>query len=283
MSTTEPIVRVLSDAYVTIQFSERLDLADNLLVHRVARALGDASPTGVVEIVPSLNSLGVVFDRRRTTPAATADAVRAALEEAGDVTELPSRIFRIPVWYDDPWSSRIAEIYDVEHNLALVARENGCTPREAIDRHTGSEFWVTAVGFVPGCFWTVPLDASLGLSAPKYRTPRDRTPARAVGLAGLTTTIYPYPGPGGYQCIGRSAVEVYALGSADPLFPEDGVLVRPGDRHQYVAVDPFEYEEIRERVSAGSYEYDVTDGVFDISTWSSAGSAAPASSLEEIA
>lgn len=266
MSHPEPIIRHLGDAYVSIEFSDRFELVENLRVHRLARVLEESSIKGVVEVVASLRSLAVVLDRTATTPRTIEEAIREALGHLDEVTTLRSRLFELPVWYDDPWSKRIAEIYEVQDNLELVAEANGIDVQEAIARHTGTDFWVAAVGFVPGCFWSVALDESKALTAPKYRVPRDRTPSRAVALAGVTTTIYPYPGPGGYQCIGRCAVNVYELGSSNPLFPADGVLVRPGDRHRYVAVDPFEYEETWERVQAGTYEYRVNEEEFDVSS-----------------
>lgn len=283
MSHPEPIVRRLGDAYVAIEFSDRFELTENLRVHRLARVLEEQRPAGVVEVVASLRSLAVVLDRRRTTPQAVEDAIREGLTQIDEVTTLRSRLFELPVWYDDPWSKRIAELYEVQDNLELVAEANGVTVEEAIARHTGTDFWVAAVGFVPGCFWSVALDESQALTAPKYRVPRDRTPSRAVALAGVTTTIYPYPGPGGYQCIGRCAVDVYDRASDDPLFPADGVLVRPGDRHRYVAVDPFAYEETWERVQAGTYEYQVTEEAFDVGGLGAAEPAGVAPSVEESA
>lgn len=267
----EPIIRRLGDCYVTVEFGDTMDLSQNFRVHSLAAVLGRSAPAGVVEVVPHLRSLGVVLDRRTTSPQRIEEALADALGEIEEVATLPSRVFRLPVWYDDPWSERLAEQFEVEHNLDLVARENGLTRQEAIERHANTEQWVAAVGFVPGCFWTIALDPGRVLTAPKYRIPRDRTPSRALALAGITTTIYPYPGPGGYQCIGRCAVDVYRLGSENALFGPDGVLVRPGDRHVYVPVDPFEYEEIRERCAAGTYEYDVVEDEFAVPTPATAG------------
>lgn len=270
MIHAEPIVRSLGDACVTVEFADTMDLAQNMRVQALAQLLESMELRGVVEVVPNLRTLAVTLDRRATTPARVRDAVREALGGVTAIDRMASRLFKLPVWYDDPWSAAIARMYEVEDNLAFVAAHNGLTKEEAVARHAGTDHWVAAVGFVPGCFWTVALEEAMALTAPKYRVPRDRTPARAVALAGVTTTIYPYPGPGGYQCIGRCAVEVYDLAARNPLFPADGVLVRPGDRHRYVPVDPFAYEEIREAVRAGTYEYDVTEETLDVRAWTGA-------------
>ncbi|HEY8479755.1 MAG TPA: carboxyltransferase domain-containing protein [Spirillospora sp.] len=262
----EPVIRVLSDNYLTVEFGDVLDLRENLRLQAACRVVDEMRIDGVLETVPHLRSLGIVFDRARTTPQRLRAAVAEALASAESVGRITSRLFRIPVWYDDPFSAALAEHFQVENNLEFLARVNGLTRDEVIARHTGTDFWIAAVGFVPGCFWAYPMDESKALTAPKYKTPRDRTPERTVALAGLTTTIYPYPGPGGYQCIGRSAIHLYQAQpeGRDPLFPEDGVLVRPGDRHRYQAVGPLEYEAIRERVRAGSYTYDFEEEEIDV-------------------
>lgn len=260
MRYDEPVVRQLNDNYLTVELGDVIDLRDNMLIQTAARLLTDSRLPGVLEVVPHLRSLAVVFESG--TPVRSLEgAVREAVAGAEEVSVVRSRLFRLPVWYDDPFSAATAQHFGVEHNLEHVARLNGLSLEEAVARHTAGDAWVVAVGFVPGCFWSVPLDATQRLSAPKYVQPRDRTPSRTVALAGITTTIYPYPGPGGYQCVGRCAVDVYHAPPhpGDDLFGEDGVLVRPGDRHRYYAVGPLEYEAIRQEVHAGTYRYDVTE------------------------
>ncbi|MER6633086.1 carboxyltransferase domain-containing protein [Streptomyces sp. NPDC000987] len=261
-----PLVRVLSDGYVTVEYSDVIDLGDNVRIQGTAKLLTDMDVPGVIEVVPHLRSLAVVFDDTEVDERYLLAAVREAVAGAEEVDRVTSRLFRLPVWYDDPFSRATAEHFKVENNLEYVARINGLSPEQAIEHHTGTDFWVAAVGFVPGCFWAVALHQSLALTAPKYLQPRDRTPSRTVALAGLTTTIYPYPGPGGYQCIGRCAVDVYRSRPDDSgLFGEDGVLVRAGDRHRYYAVDALEYEAIRQQVHAGTYRYDITEEELSVS------------------
>ncbi len=260
-----PLVRTISDNYLTVELGDVIDLRDNMRLQGAARLLDTMCLPGVIEVVPHLRSLALVFESG-TNVTLLAGAVREAIAGAERLERVRSRLFRLPVWYDDPFSDATAKHFGVENNLSYVARLNRVSVPEAVARHTGGDAWVVAVGFVPGCFWSVPLDPSLTLSSPKYLQPRDRTPSRTVALAGITTTIYPYPGPGGYQCIGRCAVDVYRAPSqpADPMFGEEGVLVRPGDRHRYYSVGPLEYEAIRQEVHAGTYRYDVIEEDLDV-------------------
>ena len=263
----EPRYRALGDCYLSVEFADTIHLSENFRIQAITDALAENKLPGVVEIVSHLRNFVVIFDRNVTTFVQVQDYAKEGVAGVDLPERVESRLFRIPVWYDDPWSQATAEKFGVGNNLAFVAETNGLSKKQAIAHHTGTDFWIAATGFVPGCFWSIPLDFKLVLSAPKYRVPRDFTPARAIALAGLSTCIYPYAGPGGYQCIGRSAVEVFERNPTSALFHESGTLVRQGDRHRYYAVDPLEYEDIRERAKAGAYEYEVTHETVDLSRY----------------
>ena len=263
----EPKYRALGDCYLSVEFADTVHLSANFRIQAICDALSENKLPGVVEIVSHLRNLAVVFDRTMTSFDKVLDYTKEAVAGVEVPTSLESRLFRIPVWYDDPWSLATAQKFEVENNLEFVAKANGVTKEEAIARHSGTDFWIAATGFVPGCFWAIPLDFELVLSAPKYHVPRDFTPARTLGMAGLSTCIYPYAGPGGYQCIGRTAIEIFERNPASGLFHESGALVRQGDRHRYYAVDAFEYEEIRNRVEAGTYKYEVTQEPVDLAQY----------------
>lgn len=260
-----PVYRQLSDCFVSVSFADTVHLTENFRIHAIADRIENEPFSGLVEVVPHIRSVGIVFDSATTTAERIIAALKEVVADTAPPEKLTSRIFDVPIWYDDPWCRGLAQKYDVEDNIAFLAKANGIEPHEVIERHTGTDFWISAVGFVPGCYWALPLDPSKGLSAPKYTVPRDYTPARTLALAGLSSTIYPYPGPGGYQCIGRTPVEFYQLGQPNGLYPEDGALVRRGDRHRYRAIDAMEYEAIREQVHAGSYQIAVKEEVIDLS------------------
>jgi allophanate hydrolase subunit 1 len=171
---------------------------------------------------------------------------------------------RLPVWYDDPWSAETARRFNVEKNIDFVARCNNMTVDDVIRIHTASDYWVVCVGFTPGCYFSRVLDPANWLTAPKYKTPRSYTPARLLALAGFSTGAYPVASPGGYQLIGRLAVNIYEPVPRNAAFPEDGVLLQAGDRVRYDAVGPLEYDEIWDAVQRGQYAYDIRDEVFDV-------------------
>lgn len=276
-----PKFRPLGDAYLGVEFGDEADLRLSFRVIALMWKIEAARIPGVIECQATMRQLGVIFDRVRMTHAAVQAAVEELLPEALADTQLRSRQVTLPTWYDDPFSAQLAERFEVPNNLAFVAERNGLTVAEAIERHEGAEHWTSLVGFAPGLPNCTPLDRSAVMSAPKYEVPRTYTPARSVVLAGAATAIHPVPGPGGYQVIGRTAVEVYDKHARLPGLGEDGVLLRAGDRLRFRSVGPLEYEQVREQVRAGTYEPEITDGVFDTAAYLAAQAAAPATTATE--
>jgi KipI family sensor histidine kinase inhibitor len=262
-----PVFRPLGDRYVGVEFGDEADLTLNFKVLALADRLENARLPGIVDVIPSLRQLAVVLDPDTTTHAAVQGAITEMIDDLDEVRSLPSRRLRLPCWYDDPWGAEIARRYGVQKNIELVADANGVTVDEVIERHTGTDFWVVCVGFTPGCYFSFPLDPTKRLVAPKWKTPRDYTPARMLALAGFSTGAYPVASPGGYQLLGRLAVNIYEPVPKNRVFPPDGVLLRAGDRIRYFPVDALEYDEIWTAVEAGEYDYDVVKEDFDVTEY----------------
>ncbi|MGI5518029.1 5-oxoprolinase subunit B family protein [Streptomyces sp. CA-106131] len=267
----EPVYRPLGDCMIAVEFGDEADLRLNFKVLELQRLAREAAIDGIVETVPSFREFVVAFDRSRTTYGRVQGALESLIADLGEVTSLPSRRFVLPCWYDDPWSAELATRYGVENNLEIIARENGITKAEVIERHTSGDFWVVCVGFTPGCYFSKPLAPAMHLAAPKWKTPRDFTPARCLALAGFSTGAYPVASPGGYQLLGRLAVNIYEAHPRNTAFPPDGVLLRAGDRIRYRPVDALEYDRIWSEVEAGRYEYDVIEEEFDVAAYLAGG------------
>jgi len=260
MIYSAPVFRPLGDCYLAVEFGDEVNLALSFRVIALKRVLAESGVPGLVEMQPTMRTLGINLDRRRTSHDKVKEAVLDALSAASKLRRLPSRVVELPVWYGDPWSAATARRYHVPENLSFVAEHNGISTDEVVARHTGTEHWSTVIGFHPGSCVHYPLDDACALTAPKYRKPRDFTPVRAIGLAGQATAHYVFASPGGYQLLGRLAVETFQPVPRNSAFPPDGVLLRAGDRIKYYSVDPFEYEHIRDLAGAGRYEYRIREG-----------------------
>jgi urea carboxylase len=265
-----PIFRPLGDCYLGVEFGDEADLSLSFRGLAMMSLLKEAKVPGIIEMQPTIRQVAIVLDRTKTTYDKLRAAVEDVIDEAMRVTKLASRRVVIPTWYDDPWSTATAVKFNVPNNLRYVAEINGVMPEELIRRHASSLYWVTLIAFAPGCAAGYPLKKDVVFSAPKYSVPRTYTPSRMVVTAGACTAIHPVSGPGGYQMIGRTAIELYDQRARNHGLSDDGILLRAGDRLEFKPIGALEYEDIRERIAAGKYAYEIQEELYDITEYAGA-------------
>ena len=259
----EPIFKTLGDTAINVEFGDESSIPLNFRILALDYALREEPPKGLVETNPQVRTLGLVFDPLTTSRDHIIAHVKVLIAAQGTVATLPSRRVIIPALYDDPWSRECAEAFGVPNNIEYIAEFNDMTVAQVIETHTGCDYWVTGVGFVPGAFMSYAMDPGKRFGAPLYRTPRTWTHARLLNFGGLTSTIYPIRIPGGGQLFGRTPIEIFDLREISPAFAAGPVLARAGDRHRYESIAREEYDAIRAEVEAGTYEYRVEEGTFD--------------------
>ncbi|SIR62960.1 urea carboxylase [Haladaptatus litoreus] len=254
------------DDYVFVELSEEMSFDANFKAQAITQELRKRDPAGIIEIAPANASYMLQFDPAELRPDELIDDLKQ-LEDEINLTEYTwkARVIDVPVLYDDPWTHETLMQFRDRHqdpdatDLEYSARINGFdTTEEFIDAHAGSPHMVTMVGFVPGLPWTfqmVPRDEQI--EVPKYVQPRTATPSRAIGYGGAFTAIYPVKGAGGYQLFGRTPVEVLDVEQELADFEESMVLPNPGDIINFRKIDRREYDEIRNEVEDGTYEYDI--------------------------
>ena len=210
-------IRMAGDAAVTVEFEPRIDPVINARVVALAAGVRAAGYAGVRDVVPSYSAVTVYVDPIRTD----FDRLWAALDAAaGAVAPAtgPAREIVVPVQYGGPAGPDLDE----------VARFAGCSADEVIRRHTAPRYRVYMLGFLPGFPYLGVVDARIAM--PRRASPRLAVPARAVGIAGRQTGIYPTIAPGGWRLIGLAVVDPFDVGREPPC------LFRPGDTVRFVAV-----------------------------------------------
>jgi len=130
-------------------------------------------------------------------------------------------------------SHLVAAVYDGP-DLDDVARTLGVAVEEVIARHSGAEYVVELVGFLPGFAY---LAAPLGwpLAVARRPAPRPRVAAGSIGVAGSFTAIYPFASPGGWNLLARIIDAVPFDPDRDPP-----ALFAPGDRVRFAVSMPGE-------------------------------------------
>lgn len=244
-----------------MELGDELNFDLNFLVHALTARVREADLDGIIELLPNMASIVVSYDPERI---GYDDVVReigtlhASLGSLEDV-ELESRLAYLPVCYRDPWTKACVEDYAQRiaprgGNPEFVARINGLEDAAQLVRvHSGTEHWVVAVCSTPGLPLMVALDPRCAITSPKYNPPRTWTTLGAIGVGGLSTSIYTTPGPGGYNLIGRTPVPRWDTQASLPAYRDRVVLLDAADRIKFVPVGRDEFEYIERRVAEGTY------------------------------
>ena len=144
---------------------------------------------------------------------------RAAREEVERVLARPD----LAAGEDDRGAThRIHVVYDGD-DLESVASAIGRSKEAVIARHSGAEFRVAMLGFLPGFAYLRGLPSELCLPR---RSPRPRVPAGSVAIAAEYSGIYPFASPGGWHLLGRA--------SGFQAFGTDGAALAIGDVVRFV-------------------------------------------------
>jgi inhibitor of KinA len=213
----------LGENALLLRFGDSLEAGTNARVHAMAAELARDRPGWLLDIVPAFATLALCIDLEalagESEPLA---AVRRwlAARAAGDVGKpqgAPGRHHVIPVRYggsDGP-------------DLDAVARHAGIDTDELIRRHTAATYRVAMLGFAAGFPYLIGMDRQLAM--PRRDTPRTDVAAGSVGIGGAQTGIYPRRGPGGWQIIGRTGVDLFDATRDPPA------LLDPGDTLCFVS------------------------------------------------
>lgn len=191
---------------------ERGEAAAAAWAASVAAALAADPVPGVAELVPGLRSVLVELDR-----AAAPERLMAEIEArvAAAPSSAPAGRERI-----------IPVVYGGEHgpDLDEVARLCGLAAAEVIELHARGSLRVLFGGFAPGFAYLGHLPPQLRID--RLATPRTRTPAGSVAIAGGLTGIYPAELPGGWRVIGRTPVALFDPRRDPPAYLVAGDEVR---------------------------------------------------------
>ncbi|WP_405382008.1 5-oxoprolinase subunit PxpB [Maribacter sp. LLG6340-A2] len=188
------------------------------------------------EMVPSYNSLLLVdrqneIDHNRLV--LELDTLYGGLSQAGPSKKV---LWRLPV------------CYDLEFGLDLdeVAEKLNKSISEIIALHTGAQYTVYGIGFLPGFMYLGGLDENLEIN--RKASPRPKVLKGAVGIAGKQAGIYPQESPGGWNIIGNCPVPIFNASKDNPCF------VNVGDKIEFFEISRAAYKLHKIEAEVGIYQ-----------------------------
>lgn len=168
-----------------------------------------------------------------------------ATSRANEPVSTPAQVFELPVCYDKglDWS-RIEDF-------------SGLSKDEFIQRHSRGEYWVAAMGFLPGFAFLDGLEPALSL--PRLDAPRTRIPAGTVGIGGGQTGWYALSSPGGWNSLGETPLVL--LDTQAGVRNENPSPVQVGDRVRFRAVDKEEFDALKNELDVGDLAQEPEQGL----------------------
>ena len=223
----------LGDRALLVTLGETIDDATHQRVRAALLRLDAAAIAGVTDLVPTFTSVAIHYDPAllaaddRTSPyTCLVTEVEGLLAELREDALPESPVVEIPVCYGG----------DLGPDLDELALRHGLLETDVVTLHSGPEYRVHMIGFMPGFAYLGGLPDVL--ATPRRDTPRTTVPAGSVGIGGQQTGVYPMESPGGWHLIGRTPLRLF-----DPA-REPASLLAAGDRVRFRAIDSAEYREL---------------------------------------
>ena len=186
----------------------------------------NSPPVGVIDIIPSLVNLLVIFDSNKITSEILIDYVENLDFENIVLEKKKSHHWEIPICYE--------KIYGLD--LSYISEKCNLTERNIINLHQQNIYLVCMMGFLPGLPFLSELDPRLKL--PRRSNPRTLVPSGSIGIAINQSVIYPQDSPGGWNIVGRTPVSIFDQRK------ENSILLSIGDRITFRRITAEEFEEI---------------------------------------
>lgn len=231
----KPTISPVGDCAISIDFGQVIDPKINRHIRQTIERIQALQLDGIIELVPTYCALLVQYDAMLYSYADMCNIIEPTFSES--VTDNDNEkvtVIEIPTVYGGEFGP----------DLAFVASHNNLSEEEVIAIHSGTDYLVYMLGFIPGFTYLGGMDPRI--ATPRLSSPRTLIPAGSVGIAGEQTGTYPSDSPGGWQIIGRTPVTMYDMSK------EQAALLSAGDYVRYVPIDEQEYNRIK--ALGGDYE-----------------------------
>lgn len=224
----KPTISPVGDRAISIDFGQVIDPTINRHIRQTIERIKALQLEGIIELVPTYCALLVEYDAMLYSYSEICKIIEPTLEEGmTNTTNELVIVVEVPTVYGGEFGP----------DLSFVASHNHLSEDEVISIHSGTDYLVYMLGFIPGFTYLGGMDPRI--ATPRLSSPRTLIPAGSVGIAGEQTGTYPSDSPGGWQIIGRTPVTMYDMSKAQ------AALLKAGDYVRYVSIDESEFHRIK--------------------------------------
>ena len=224
----KPTISPVGDRAISIDFGQVIDPIINRHIRQTIERIKELQLDGIIELVPTYCALLVEYDAMLYSYSEICNIIEPTLEEGmTNTTNELVTVVEVPTVYGGEFGP----------DLSFVASHNHLSEDEVISIHSGTDYLVYMLGFIPGFTYLGGMDPRI--ATPRLSSPRTLIPAGSVGIAGEQTGTYPSDSPGGWQIIGRTPVTMYDMSKAQ------AALLKAGNYVRYVPIDESEFHRIK--------------------------------------
>ena len=227
------------DSSILIVFEQTICPEVNQKIAAAAKLIKAQQISGIIDMIPTYCSLLINYNPLVIGYEALRERVESIVRMESRTEAGRKKVWEIPVVYGGEYGP----------DLVTIADHAGLSEEEVIKIHSGRDYLIYMLGFLPGFTYLGGLDERI--HTPRLATPRVRIAAGSVGIGGSQTGIYPMDSPGGWQLMGMTPVKTYDANREVPI------LVEAGDYIRFVPVSEEEYLSIKAQVESGTYNVNV--------------------------
>ena len=165
-------------------------------VQKAYLSLKSLNIEGIIEIIPSYTTIYVLFDIFKYDYYSFVEILKNSIDLNYEDNRTKS-IINIDVYYGD----------EVALDLQDMSLKTNLSIEEIIEIHSSKLYDVYAIGFAPGFAFLASVDKQIAM--PRLSSPRKSVPKGSVAIADTQTAVYPQQSPGGWNIIGRTAMELF--------------------------------------------------------------------------
>ncbi len=193
-------------------------------VQKAYLSLKNSNIEGLIEIIPSYTTIYISYDIFKYDYSSLVELLKQTINlEYEDNSS--KNIINIDVYYGQ----------EVGLDLNDISIKTKLPIEKIIELHSQKLYDVYAIGFAPGFGFLASVDKQIAV--PRLSSPRKSVAKGSVAIADTQTAVYPQSSPGGWNIIGRTAMELFdkSLEKLSPLSVGDKVKFNAISKEEFLS------------------------------------------------